>query len=288
MSASTQRQSTLRDALDAVMRPRARVMLLVPARGGRPSHRHPPLVKPAHHAHYELAICFQGQMMLVGEENIHPLRAGDAVLVMPGAWHYESYRSARQPYEVCWFIAHPRRMNCVFTSYRRGRLQIVGHGGVPALGEKDLLDELARELRQQPLHWRVRARTLLAQLLVDLDRRLQGGPPPQAPEVDPVQKLARIVETRFREPLQIKSLASEAGLSPDHLSRRFKSAYGLTFKSYLNAIRIHHAKLLLKSGWSLKRTAHECGFSDVYYFGRVFKQECRTPPGKFARQQVRR
>jgi len=223
-------------------------------------------------------------MIVVGEERIQELRAGDAVLVAPGAWHYESYRTAGQPYEVCWLIAHPQQTHYVCTCYRRRRLAIQDHAGAPAAGAQPMLDELARELTQQPRHWQARARALLVEVVVDLDRRTMAAPP-KSPEVDPAHKLVRILETRFREPLQIQSLATEAGLSPDHLGRRFRARFGVTFKGYLNAIRIHHAKLLLKSGWSVKRTAGECGFSDVYYFGRVFKQACKTSPGRFVRER---
>ena len=157
-------------------------------------------------------------------------------------------------------------------------------GGAPAIGEKPLVETLARELTAQPIHWRERSHALLTEILIDYDRRLQGAPPSRPPEMDPVQKLARILETRFREPLQVKSLSQEVGLSADHLSRRFKAEFGMACKDYLNSIRIHHAQLLLKSGWSIKKTADECGFSDVYYFGRVFKERSQTTPGKFVKE----
>jgi AraC-like DNA-binding protein len=274
---------TLADVILAVAAARSRIAVLEPARGGHPSRRHPPLVAPSHHAHYELAVCFAGAMIIVAEERIHELKAGNAVLVLPGAWHYESYRDARKPYEVCWLVARPGEMRFVFTRYRRKKLAIDQHPGPPAASEIQTLDEMARELTERPAHWQARAKALLVEMLVGLDRRARTAPP-RPPEIDPVHKLLRILETRFREPLQIQALAREAGLSPDHLSRRFKETYGATFKSYLNALRIHHAKLLLRSGWSVKRTATECGFHDVYYFGRVFKRACRIPPGRFVRQ----
>jgi len=275
---------TVADVVRAVTRARGSVTLIKPLHGGQPSRLHPPLVPPQHHTYYEVAICFAGTMILAAEEKLHELRAGDAVVVMPGAWHYETYRKASESYELFWLIPETEHVNCVFTCYRKGSFTTRRQSGAPAIGEKPLVETLARELTAQPIHWRERSRALLTEILIDYDRRLQGAPPSRPPDMDPVQKLARILETRFREPLQVKSLSREVGLSADHLSRRFKEVFGMAFKDYLNTIRIHHAQLLLKSGWSIKKTAGECGFSDVYYFGRVFKERCKTTPGKFMKE----
>lgn len=275
---------TVSDVIRSLTRARGAITALKPVRGGQSSRRFPPLVAPSHHTYFEVAVCFAGDVMILGEEKIHELCAGDAVVVMPGAWHYETYRKASEPYELFWLIPAPPQVNCVFTCYRKGSFTTRSQGGVPAFSENSLVETLARELTEQSAHWRERSRALLTELLIDYDRHRRGAPSSHPPEMDPVQKLARILETRFREPLQVKTLSREVGLSPDHLSRRFKVKFGMTFKSHLTAIRIHHARLLLKSGWSIKRTADECGFRDVFYFTRVFKQRCQVSPGLFVRE----
>ena len=35
--------------------------------------------------------------------------------------------------------------------------------------------------------------------------------------------------------------------------------------------------MMPRSGWNVKRTADECGFRDVFYLGRVFKQRSPDP-----------
>jgi AraC-like DNA-binding protein len=274
----------LKDVIEAVVRADAHIHILGPAPSLQPDRAHPPLYAPDQHAYFELAICFAGEMSFVGHATTIRLRKGDAVLVKPGAWHYESYCRKSQPYRVCWVVATPRLMNCLFTHYHRGSFVASAYAGSPQLDEIAALETIAREASGHSLHGKIKAHALLLGLLIDLDRRLQGDAlASPANEFDPVRKLLRIVQARFREPLQIRLLAKEVGLSADHLSRRFHETSGSTFKDYLNAIRIHHAKRLLESGWSVKRTADECGFDDVYYFGRVFKQRCQIPPGQFAK-----
>ncbi len=273
------------DVIRSVARTGARIHVLQPERRLEPNRVHPPLVPPDFHNHFELAICFEGEMSFVGYSSTIQLRAGDAVAVKPGAWHYESYRDIRRPYRMFWLSTSPQFVSCLFSRFYRGRFTTAHLGGLPLVEEIAVLQQVAHEVEQKPPHWRTKARALLSSLLVDLDRRLRGTQPRLVGrDVDAVKHLLRIVQARFRDPLQVKTLAREVGLSADHLSRRFHSACGVTFKDYLNTIRIHHAQILLRSGWTIKRTADECGFNDVFYFTRVFKQRCRVSPGQFVKE----
>lgn len=271
-----------------VARPSFRLTVLQPSSPGQARVRHPPLVPPSRHEIYELVICYDGEMIIVGAERIHVLHRGDAMLIPPGAWHYESYHSTRQAYRVCWLIAEGLLMSCNFAGYRGGRFTL-RHGARLMLDESsNPLADLGHEIGEKRAHWRLKSRLLLTDLLVDL-RRSAGGPIPAPVKggVDSVHKALRAIESRFREPIQIKSLAREVGLSPNYLSHRIRRVNGMTFKSYLNSIRIHHAHLLLRSGCSLKDTADRCGFQDVYYFSRIFRRKCGMPPGRFARSASR-
>ena len=278
-------QPTLGDVLHAVARPTAQIHVLNPTGALQTNVTHPPLVAPAHHNYYELAVCHAGAMSFIGYANTLGLKTGDAIIIKPGAWHYESYRRINQPYRICWLIPAPNMTNCIFTDYRRGTFRVIKPVNSPPLDATAVLNEIANEVTGQRLHWHTQARALLMSLLVEVDRRAQTMQPARRPQPDPVSALLRIVQARFRDQLQIKSLAKDVGLSPDHLSRRFYATCGTTFKDYLNTIRIHHAQSLLKRGWSIKEAAAESGFSDVYYFNRVFKQHCQTTPGKFVRNQ---
>lgn len=224
-------------------------------------------------------------MKLVGYSSTIDLGKGDAVVIIPGAWHYESYSQPRQSYRACWLFADSLLTCYIFTHYAGRSFEIPASGALPRLNEAALLEAVAREIDERPVHWRAKAQSLLLKLLVDFDRRKQGGDFDTDPqELDPVQKLLHIVNARFREPLQIQLLAKEVGMSPDHLGRRFHSSCGVTFKDHLNAIRIHHAQHLLRSGKPIKEVAQECGFSDIHYFGRVFKKRCKISPGRFLRE----
>lgn len=56
-----------------------------------------------------------------------------------------------------------------------------------------------------------------------------------------------LVDTRYREPLDVKSLARAARLSPSHFSREFRRAFGESPHRYLLNRRLERAASLLRS-----------------------------------------
>jgi AraC-like DNA-binding protein len=66
--------------------------------------------------------------------------------------------------------------------------------------------------------------------------------------VHPARHLLRakdLVDARYREPLDVPSLARAARLSPAHFSREFRRAFGVTPHQYLLTRRMERAAALL-------------------------------------------
>ena len=77
-------------------------------------------------------------------------------------------------------------------------------------------------------------------------------------------------------------LAALCGISETYFRRLFTGTYGVTPVEYANALRIGRAKDLLsergdaktknREAYTIGEIAELCGFSDVYYFSRLFKK----------------
>ena len=77
-------------------------------------------------------------------------------------------------------------------------------------------------------------------------------------------------------------LAALCGISETYFRRLFAGTYGVTPVEYANALRIGRAKDLLsergdaktknREAYTIGEIAELCGFSDVYYFSRLFKK----------------
>ena len=89
-----------------------------------------------------------------------------------------------------------------------------------------------------------------------------------------IQKSLRYISEHYSEPLTINLMAELANLNPVYYGALFKESVGMTFKQYLNSIRLNYAENMLKSGeYSVGEVGLQCGFSDIFYFSKVFKEK---------------
>lgn len=80
----------------------------------------------------------------------------------------------------------------------------------------------------------------------------------------------------------LSELARLAGVSPEHLSRTFREAHGVTLGEYLRTLRVERAREELANGdCSLGRLAVRLGFYDQSHFTRTFKAHVGCTPGQF-------
>ncbi|GGI96829.1 AraC family transcriptional regulator [Paenibacillus hunanensis] len=96
------------------------------------------------------------------------------------------------------------------------------------------------------------------------------------------QQMLQYVRAHFRDDLRRDELARKMGMTPEHFSRVFRSRQGCSFSDYLSRLRLHQARLELQlSQTSLEEIARRCGYSDVHYFSRKFRQHFGMPPRQY-------
>ena len=79
-------------------------------------------------------------------------------------------------------------------------------------------------------------------------------PPP------PVTKARDYLDRHFDEPVPLSALGREVGMSPHHLQRTFKRAYGVSPKAYQEALRLQRLKSGLRAGSSVTAAIHDAGY----------------------------
>lgn len=79
-----------------------------------------------------------------------------------------------------------------------------------------------------------------------------------------------------------EDIAKTAGCSQSHLRYLFRKAYGESPMHYLNRVRVERAKEMISTDmFTLSEIATACGFRNVYYFSRVFKEFTGISPGHY-------
>jgi AraC-like DNA-binding protein len=91
------------------------------------------------------------------------------------------------------------------------------------------------------------------------------------------------IEAHLTHPLDLDSLAREAGLSPFHFLRSFKAALRVTPHAYVQARRVFRAKQLLARGIKPADAATAVGLVDQAHLSKWMKLMFGVTPGAYAR-----
>ena len=91
-----------------------------------------------------------------------------------------------------------------------------------------------------------------------------------------------LMDARYRDPLDVPTLARTAHLSPAHFSREFRRVFGETPHQYLLTRRLERAAALLRStDYSVADICFEVGLTSVGSFTTSFRRVYRMTPTEY-------
>jgi AraC-like DNA-binding protein len=98
-------------------------------------------------------------------------------------------------------------------------------------------------------------------------------------------KAKNYINLHYNEKNCLISAVSEIGLSSRRFGELFKENFDITPNDYIIHCRVEQAKSLLSSElFTIEQVALTCGFSDIYYFSKVFKKLTGISPSKWAQK----
>ena len=105
-----------------------------------------------------------------------------------------------------------------------------------------------------------------------------------APKKMEISRVKSFLDEHYKEKLSLESVASHFFIDKHYLARLFKEQYGVTLVTYLQQVRITHAKQMLRfTDKSIEEIGLECGIGEPNYFSRVFKKLEGVSPSEFRR-----
>jgi AraC-like DNA-binding protein len=97
-----------------------------------------------------------------------------------------------------------------------------------------------------------------------------------------LQKVHHYVIKNFHYPLQIEDVAQVANMTPHAFCKYFKKTTKKTFMTFLNELRVCHAKkLLIENRIPISQICVESGFNNISNFNRQFKTGTNMTPSDF-------
>ncbi len=96
------------------------------------------------------------------------------------------------------------------------------------------------------------------------------------------QGICIYIQENFHRDIGRESIARRFSITPNHLSRLFRQRGHMRLADYITWVRIDRAKFMLKRyEFRLQEVATRCGYQDVNYFYRVFKNKTGMTPSEY-------
>lgn len=104
-----------------------------------------------------------------------------------------------------------------------------------------------------------------------------------APHTHTIEHVRLYIDEHFTEPLSLDILSGKFGFSICYLSTLFKKTYHVSLNEYIIKKRIQRAEELLITAPNLniKTIAEIVGYTDSYYFSRIFKSTTGKSPSSY-------
>ena len=163
------------------------------------------------------------------------------------------------------------------------------------MGERRNIEQSLEQIRSERVDkrtgWQCSLKSRLASFLIRYSRMFEEQRDKRTQSDDDyygyVYKILRYVDDHYGENITMNDLSAVTGLSPDYMTRKFKTALYMTPSEYVRKFRISRAmELLCTTDLSVADVAKRTGFSDISLFSRVFKQEVGLPPASYRKNAL--
>lgn len=237
---------------------------------------------PNWHENIELLLCLSGQGYVKCDTETLDFTPGTLVVINSNVLH--SVHSTDEVVYRCLIIGNTfcKESGLDMTKIRLQNSLRDDH--VSALYTA-VVDAIGQHQAYPQQHSIARVRCALLALLIQLCERYTADDEKAenavSPSVDRVKHTILYIKNHLSEKLTLDDIAQHVGISKYHLSREFKVLTGQTVFEMVNLIRCKEAKRLIMNGASVSEAASACGFENISYFSRCFKQRFGTLPSQY-------
>lgn len=156
---------------------------------------------------------------------------------------------------------------------------------------KVFLDELIEENKKKEIADELASKIILERILLTIIRDVKwerASDGIKEGKIKRISKTIKYVNENYFNDIALKKAAKVANFSEYHFSRYFKDAIGITFRNYLENIRIEKVKRLLRNtDTSVTGFAFSTGFSSLNTLERVFQRKKGINPSGYRSKRKR-
>jgi AraC-like DNA-binding protein len=244
------------------------------------------------HPQYHIVLYTAGRGACLLDEQVHSAQPGTVVIVSPGRSHDFITRFGNAVYSEITFTLENERHQAMDIPFENLLSQLTGTqiqlNNPIRLSEAEthLLNALLTEITDLAgVEHQLSEFYLQYALLKLFHFILQACVQPYASAAIADERLVRVrqyIEQNYNKTLNIEELATVAGLSKGYLFRAFGKTFGTAPLAYQKQLRLEAARTLLRSSaLRCSEIASRCGYENIHFFHRIFKQTFGVTPGQY-------
>ena len=200
-------------------------------------------------------------------------RKGDVYLLPAGVRH-DYFAHPDEPYEKIWMNVGGSLCDYLYNSYG-----LKGRYYFPDCPLHQLFRRFLNIFEQKQTNGHeaaLHSELIFHEIMAALFTHAKGSLPY---EKAPAELAKEFMDMHLYDPLNIKTLSQEVGLSPAQLNRVFKKAYGETPYRYFLSQKLSVAcSLLRNTGLQIREISEKLGFADEHYFSALFHEKTGLTP----------
>lgn len=253
------------------------------------------------HEEMEAVVLTSGSVVFAAGNRKYTLQAGEGFFINSGALHgaWAIDTSGCQFHSL---VFHPRLVggsadSVFYQNYVQPLMEnsamegIVLSPRIPWQADAcAAIEDAWQSCAQEPLGYEFQVRTSLSQLLCLLQSSAPEGSKVNKKHMrsaERMKRMLRYIHENFSQDLNTTVIAQSAGVSESECLRCFHTIIGTTPIQYLRQYRIQRsAQLLAQTQIPISDIATRCGFQDVSYFTKTFRELRGCAPSEYRKEHA--
>lgn len=232
---------------------------------------------PNWHDNIELQLCTngEGEVWLDGEKYV--FQKGDVVIVNSSIIHYTRTDTELEYscliIDMSFFEKMGFDTQRIFTPYVSNALCL-----------QNLFNELETNYRQEDVLRRPLLNLTLLKILIEINRNYAANlisEKKTSKHFSEIKKSLIFLRNNYTQKITLDEIAQNVLIDKFTLSKDFKKLTGQTIITYLNGYRCQKAAQLISNGYPVSNAALQCGFDNISYFIKTFKNVFGKLPSSF-------
>lgn len=246
------------------------------------SHIYKLMPLPHIHSHLEMIYLKKGSSEAVLDYKKYVFEAGELFISFPNQIHFYHTKSAVEGYMIIFIPELFRELREVFQT-KMPDYPILHRNQLPSdMAER--MEKMCEKLGTHAAYDEIAARGYLLALLGEIlpFTMLVDSPSNQ----DTIKNVLKYCVENYTEPLSLELLSRKLHLNKYYISHIFTERMNVSYKEFINILRVEHACDLLEKGSSITEIAYASGFSSVRTFNRAFLKHVDMTPREYIRREM--